>query len=62
MEWITKGDRVQVYFEYVDTIIGTVVQIVGQDNCPSEYLIKDDNGNNHQVMYYCKMSRLQEGS
>ena len=60
MDWITKGDRVQVNFEYVDRIEGTIINTYAQENCPTEYLIKDDKGTMHQVMHYCKMSRLQE--
>ena len=59
-KWIGIGDRVQVDFEHVDRITGTLIDSYAQENCSTEYLIKDDKGIDHQVMHYSRMIRLQE--
>ena len=50
-KWISIGDKVIVYFEYVNKIRGTVIDISGID----VYLIEDEKGKIYQVMHYCSM-------
>jgi len=55
-KWISVGSKVIVYFEYVDSIKGTLIDI-GETNV---YLIEDEKGRIYQVMNYCSMET--EGS
>ncbi len=60
MKWITIGDKVNVYFEFVSRVSGTIIAMSDEEVTLAEYLLKDENGQLHQIMHYSHMEKIDD--